>query len=231
MRSVLFGCCSVFPSARLAIAVAVLTLFPLTAPSRAASDISQTRSVGGFYLVIFRGAFRGTITAGKKTTRVLVSGTPSVVSRVTTDVSGGTLIVKMKGKLGPSEPLPKVQIELPELHGYADEGASSVTIAGLTGGDIYFQTTDSSLVASGVADTEDVQLSGTGKIDTTGVDAREAAARNYGSGTVYVRANGSLRMDIDGAGDIRYTYTGNPSHLVTQMNGTGKISRLDLGRR
>ena len=220
-------CWSAFPPARLAIVVGVLVLVPLAAPTRAAGDISQTRDVCCFYLVIFRGAFSGAITAGKPTTRVVVSGNPIVVSGVTTEVSGGTLIVKMKGKLGPSEPLPKVEIELPELHGYADEGpASSVKIAGLTGRDMQIQTSNSSIVASGVADTEDVQLEGAGKIDTTGVDAREAAARNYGSGTVYVRASGNLRMDIDGVGDIRYIYTGTPSHLVTQMNGTGKIRRL-----
>ena len=213
--------------AAIAILVAALIAGPVSATSSAAGDISQTRNVCCFYLVILRGAFRATITAGRQSTRVVVSGSPSLVSRVTTEVSGGTLIVKMKGKLGTSEPRPKVEIELPELHGYADEGpASSVKIAGLTGRDIEFQTADSSIVASGIAATEDVQLEGTGKLDTTGVDAREAAARNYGSGTVYVRASGNLRMDIDGAGDIRYIYTGNPAHLVTQMNGTGKIRRL-----
>jgi hypothetical protein len=171
------------------------------------------------------GAFASEIAAGKQQTRVVVSGNPDVVARVTTEVSGGTLVVGMRPGLGVFGRSPKLEIRLPVLRGFANNGAGSVNITGLTGGDIEIENAGAaSIVASGRAAREDVSLEGVGKIDTTALDARDVTVSNDGVGSVQVRASGILTMSVNGVGEIRYS--GNPSHVESHINGIGRIDRL-----
>jgi len=41
---------------------------------------------------------------------------------------------------------------------------------------------------------------------------------------VHVRANGSLKMNLNGVGEVRYA--GTPSHVESQVSGIGTIGRL-----
>ena len=47
---------------------------------------------------------------------------------------------------------------------------------------------------------------------------------NNGVGGVYVRASGTLSASVNGVGEIRYT--GNPTHVDSQVNGVGRISKI-----
>jgi hypothetical protein len=209
----------------LSVFVATLIVIPLAAPSLAADDVAETRTVSAFDRVRLDGAFASEIAAGKQQTRVVVSGNPDVVARVTTEVSGGTLVVGMRPGLGVFGRSPKLEIRLPVLRGFANNGAGSVNITGLTGGDIEIENAGAaSIVASGRAAREDVSLEGVGKIDTTALDARDVTVSNDGVGSVHVRASGILTMSVNGVGEIRYS--GNPSHVESHINGIGRIDRL-----
>jgi hypothetical protein len=203
---------------------AVVILAWVAAPSRAADSVSETRKVSGFDRIRLAGAFETVVTVGEPASLTL-SGDPEAVGRIMTEVGGGTLIIGTHSDGWPFHQMVKLTITLPALHGFASEGVGPSTISGLAGGDIEISTAGAgSIVASGRAENEDVSLSGVGKIDTTALDARDVTVSNSGLGTVHVRASGNLTMSVSGLGTIRYT--GNPSHVESQISGLGRIGRL-----
>jgi hypothetical protein len=131
----------------------------------------------------------------------------------------------MQPGLGFFERAPRLRITLPTLRGFANDGAGSVHISGLDGGDIEIENAGAaSIVASGVASRETITLDGVGKIDASALDAHDVTAENNGVGVVRVRASGLLTMTVNGVGSIRYT--GNPTHIDPHINGLGSIGRL-----
>jgi hypothetical protein len=203
---------------------AVMMVVPFASPSRAADDVSETRNISGFERVRMQGAFKTEIVAGEHRTSVVITGKRDEISRVTTDVRDGVLVVGVRGA-GIFSGAPKVKITLPVLRGFENEGASSTTISGLTGGDIDIANAGAaSIVATGRAARENITLNGTGKIDATGVAAHDVTVSNNGLGGVYVRANGALTLSVNGVGEIRYS--GNPTHVTSSINGVGRISRM-----
>jgi hypothetical protein len=207
-----------------AAAVAVVVI-SMARPSRGASDVAEPRKVSGFDHIRLRGAFTTEIIGGARTTHVVVTAPPDVLSRVTTDVSDGTLVVEMRSGTNIFSGTPKLRISLPVLRGFANEGAGNIKISGLTGADVAITNAGAATIdASGRAMSETISLNGTGKIDTTGVDARDVTVDNNGVGIVHVRASGSLTMNVNGVGEIRYT--GNPAHVDSHVNGVGRISPL-----
>lgn len=211
-------------------ALAAITLtaalaVPAARPGRAAEADSQTRTVGHFDKVKTSGAFTVSITAGARSVSVTVSGDRDVIARVTTEVNDGTLEIGMKPGTNSFGTSPKIDIKVPALRGFENDGAGSVTIAGIGGGD--FSITNSgtaSITVTGRAANEDISLNGTGKIDVTGVDAHDVTVDNNGVGSVRVRASGELTMSVNGVGEIRYA--GNPTAVHSSVNGIGRISRL-----
>jgi Putative auto-transporter adhesin, head GIN domain len=208
------------------VCIGAVIVGPFAVPSLAAGSVSETRDVSGFDRIRLEGAFTTEITAGKDGTAVVISGNRDLVGRVTTEVNGDTLVVGMHGSgFGFFEGSPKIEITLPVLRGFSNSGAGSATIAGLTGGDIEIENAGAgSIVATGLADREDVTLAGVGTIDTTGLDAQDVTVSNDGVGSVHVRASGNLTMNVDGVGEIRYA--GTPAHIESEVNGIGKIGRL-----
>jgi hypothetical protein len=189
-----------------------------------AAGVSEKRSLSGFDRIRLTGPFTTEITAGEQTL-VTFSGDRDAVSRITTKVDGDTLIVGMRGGDWPFQRKARLAIALPMLRGVANDGAGSVRISGLTGGDIEIENAGAgSIVASGRAANEAVSLDGVGKIDATAVDAHDVTVNNNGVGSVLVRASGVLSMSVNGLGEIRYA--GNPSHVESQVNGLGRIGRL-----
>jgi len=212
-------------AAGVAALIATLVVAPFGTSSSGGNDVSETRSVSGFDRIRLEGAFTTSITAGVPRTRVVVSGTQDAVARVTAEVQGDTLVVGQRSGFDPFGRPPKVEISLPALRGLANSGTGSTNISGLTGSDIEIENAGAgSIVASGTAGREDVSLNGVGKIDTTELDAHDVTVDSNGVGAVHVRANGSLKMNLNGVGEVRYA--GTPSHVESQVSGIGKIGRL-----
>jgi hypothetical protein len=210
----------------LTVTAATLLLPANAVPGRAAEDISQHRPVTGFDRVRLQGAFKAEIAAGQRSTSVVVTGDPDLVARVTTEVRDRTLFVGMRSGGGAFQThTPKLTIALPALRSFSNDGASSVRISGLAGGDVSIANAGAAAVtASGRASKENVSLKGTGKIDAAAVQAGDVTVENDGIGAVYVRASGSLTMNLNGIGEIRYA--GNPKHVESHVNGIGHIGPL-----
>jgi hypothetical protein len=209
---------------RFAVALAAAPLaVAFSAPTLAASDVSQTRAVSGFDQITLNGAFKTKIVVGPSP-HVVVSGDPDVLASVKTNVSGHTLVVEMK-RAWVSLSAPRLTISLPALRSFTDEGAGTTNITGLSGGNLKLQISGAgSIVAAGRADSETITLDGAGKIDATAVDAGDVTVDNNGLGWVHVRAHGRLKMTVNGVGEIRYA--GNPSNVQSEINGVGRISHL-----
>jgi hypothetical protein len=209
---------------RFVCALAALLVTPLSAPA-AAADASEMRTVSGFDRIRLQGVFSTEISAGAGRTSVVVSGDPDAVARVTTAVEGGTLLVGMRPGAGSSSRSLKLMVALPVLRGFANEGAGSTNITGLTGADIEITNAGTgSIVAAGRAARETIALNGTGRIDVTGVAAHDVTVDNNGVGSVRVRADGLLTLNVNGIGEIRYA--GNPARVDGHVNGVGRIAPL-----
>jgi hypothetical protein len=210
---------------RLAAVLAAIPLVAAAFSSDAEAAVSQPRDVSGFDQIRLQGAFTATITAGSRTTSVVITGDPAVVNNVTTGLDGKTLVVGMKPGTNFLKNTPGLTIALPALTGFANEGAGSMKIVGLTGGTVALSNAGAATItASGRAANLTIALDGTGKIDTTGVNARDVTVDNNGVGSVRVRASGNLTMNVNGVGEIRYA--GNPTNVESHVNGVGRISRL-----
>jgi hypothetical protein len=208
----------------LAVLTAALIVIPVATATRAADDVSETRNVTKFDRIRVTGAFTTTVTVGEKQL-VVLSGNPDAVGRVTTEVEDGTLVVGSRPEFGFFNHSAKIEISVPALRDFANNGAGSVKIGGLAGGDLELENAGTaSVVVSGVAANVDISQNGVGKIDTTALEAHDVTVSNNGVGTVRVRASGDLTMSVNGVGEIRYT--GNPTHVESHVNGIGRISRL-----
>ena len=201
-----------------------IVLLSLARGAAAADTFAQTRALGSFDRIRLGGAFTTEIVAGEKRSQIVISGERDVVERVTTEVRGGTLEVGMRdGSMNHESP--KLVITLPALRGINNSGAGTVKITGLHGGDVAIANAGAaSITAAGRASDLQIALDGAGKIDTTAVSARDVTVNNNGVGAVYVRASGSLTMNVNGIGEIRYA--GNPSHVESHVNGIGRIGKM-----
>jgi hypothetical protein len=203
---------------------ASLALLP-AGPARAADDTTQTRPLASFDRVRLDGAFKTEIVAGGARSQIVIRGERDIVTRVTTGIESGTLVVGMRHSDGIFNSFPKLVITLPALRGFANDGAGTVKISGLTGGDVDIANAGAgAITVAGRAANMKITLDGTGKIDTTAVDAHDVRVDNNGLGGVYVRANGSLTMNVNGVGEIRYA--GNPTHVESHVEGIGRTGRL-----
>jgi hypothetical protein len=206
-----------------AVAAAVMVL-RFASPGRAAEGVDQSRSVGHFDRVRTEGMFRTQIAVGSAAQHVSIGGDPAVVARVTTTIEGDTLVIGMKPGMNLFDTGPTVTIAAPKLRGYANSGAGSATITGLSGDVSLSNAGTASITATGRAAHLAIELDGVGKIDTTAVDARDVTVDNNGVGRVDVRASGSLLMNVNGVGEIRYA--GSPASIDQHVNGVGRIRRL-----
>ena len=191
-------------------------------PGRAADDETQTRRVSGFDHVRLEGAFKATVNAGRPRTRFSMTGSSDALARVTVEVRDGTLVVGTRDDEHIEGHFPSIEVDVPVLRGFKLTGAGAASIAGLTGSDVSIEVPGAgSVVASGRAAHETIVLDGVGKIDASAVNARDVDADNNGLGAIYVRGSGSMTLNVNGLGEIRYA--GNPRHVDKNVNGLGRI--------
>jgi hypothetical protein len=194
-------------------------------PVSAADRVSQTRSVSGFDRIRLDGAFSATVTAGTRETRFVMSGDPDQLARVTTKVSDGLLVVGMRDGDNHLKGTVRLIVDLPVLRSFKIAGVGHANITGLTGADLELSIPGAaSIDASGRAGNETIALDGTGKIDASAVTAHNVTADANGVGAIYVQGSGSMVLNLNGVGEIRYK--GNPTNVEKHVNGVGRISAM-----
>lgn len=183
--------------------------------------VTQTRDVDPFTAVDLAGANAITIGVGGEQ-RVVVRADDNLVSRVTTEVREGTLVVDESGSFETVVPM-TVEITVPSLDGVYLTGSGTILIdahelgalrVGLPGA--------GSITGAGSAGTLDVDLTGSGDVDLGKLVARDATVVLSGSGTVLVHVTGALEADVSGTGSV--TYTGDPDSVDREITGTGSVA-------
>ncbi|SFS14279.1 Putative auto-transporter adhesin, head GIN domain [Microbacterium sp. cf046] len=173
--------------------------------------------------------------------RLVIRASESALERLTSEVSGDTLVLGTTP--GPVISLGDVSYELTlpdlesiEVNGSGDidsavsaEGTIRLDIDG--SGDLQWSGLDAERVEIRVAGSGEVEMSGrtaelaieldgSGSIDVEALKAQDAVVSISGSGDIDVSASDSLAAEISGSG--RITYSGDPT-VDADISGSGEV--------
>jgi hypothetical protein len=208
-----------------------------------ASASTETRNVGDFTSIRLEGIADLYVSQGAEK-RVQVDAAQDVMSHITTTVENGTLVISTKGHLY-NPGLITVHVTAPNIEAITTTGTGNVTgQTPIKASDLTLNSTgtgnitlsvDASKITSEITGTGDLDLSGsTGSssvsIDGTGnyhaqkLTCNDADIQSSGTGDVEVRANQSLKIDLTGTGNVRYT--GTATKVETSVTGVGHVSKF-----
>jgi Putative auto-transporter adhesin, head GIN domain len=189
---------------------------------------TETRQVEPFDAIEMKGAARLEITVGKPQS-VSIEGREAMLSRIDTQVRGGTLHIESRFKdwvVGQGRSRLTIRISVPSLESLKLQGGNDAQLAGFDGG-------HSTIEAEGAANIEadgrleglTVHLAGAGNADLSRLVTEAAKVSVDGVGSVIVHPTDTLEATMNGVGSI--LYTGNPREVNTRMNGLGTIGRSE----
>ncbi len=182
----------------------------------------EVREVGQFERVESLGSIDVVIRAGEES-RVSISGDDNLLEFVVTEVSRGTLEVRLEnGSYEFGEPL-VVTISVPQLESLELNGSGSATITGLKQESITLSVLGSGDVrASGSVDLLHASVKGSGDLSLRELKARSAVASVLGSGDIALHAEEYLKASVQGSGDI--DYWGSPADCDVESLGSGSVN-------
>jgi putative autotransporter adhesin-like protein len=210
--------------------VAVLLLFQFDVFTSSSSSTavhgsgvaaSQTREVPAFSGVELAGSNNVTIHVGGKQS-VVVHADDNLLSRVTTEVRAGGLVVgNTPGSFTTKSPM-HVDIRMPSLATLRLSGSGVVSADGIRSSSLTVTLAGSGVIhASGRATRLDANLSGSGDARLGQLVADDVRATVSGSGRILVTATQRLNASVPGSGVI--VYAGNPQ-LETSITGSGAVT-------
>jgi len=181
--------------------------------------------VSGFTSIEIAGAADATVSFGD-TESVVVETDDNILPLITTEVSGGKLVINTRSNTNFSTELGiKVTVTMKELEAAEVSGSGNMTLIGVPGGAVKVEISGSgNITAAGVADSVEVNLDGSGNILCGELQAKTAVIRLDGSGNVAVYASQSLDAAIGGSGNVQYG--GDPTQLQTSVTGSGSIDPM-----
>lgn len=203
-----------------------LPLFALLLAYRAAhadGDIaSETRSVPEFVAVELAGTLEVEVTVGKAAS-VVVSGERDLLSRVTTTVKNGTLVIDTKNdhERHRNSHL-KATVTMPELKKASLSGTGTVHVDGVAAPSLELDLSGTgSLIVAGTTDSLRASLRGTGEIKAKQLAAKDAAVELSGTGSATLYASQSLDARVSGTGSV--SVHGNPARVKKSVSGLGSV--------
>ncbi len=195
---------------------------PTAATQGSGVPATQTREVASFQSVELAGGNNVVINVGEKQS-VIVKGDDNLLSRVTTKVESGKLVIANKpGSLTAKSPM-IVAVTVPTLSELTLAGGGNIVVSGLKAETLIVTLSGSgNVTGSGTARSLDVTLSGSGNAWFTQLPATDVHAVLSGSGTIRVTATKSLDAIVPGSGTI--TYSGHPQQVTKSVTGSGAIT-------
>jgi hypothetical protein len=157
------------------------------------------------------------------TQSVIVHADTNLLSRVTTRVRSGTLVIgTTPGNLSAKAPM-FVAVNLPSLDALTLRGDGNITVTGINSRDLTVVLPGSgNIQATGTTTRLDVTMSGEGTVLLRQLIARDVKAALSGDGTIILTATHSLNASVSSSGTI--LYSGNPPHVTTKLTGKGTIT-------
>jgi len=211
-----------------------------------AMSISEPRSVSGFDAINLKDFWEIFLTQGESESLVL-EGEEELLSRVKTEVVNGELQISFGNWLDfllPPRPL-KIYVTLKEVHSIKISGAGSLHAAIVQTDHLRLVTSGSSkmdigsLVAndldvnlsgagefdlSGQVNSQNLQVSGTGKYRARGLACQKVNLRVSGSCRTLLNVQESLDVRVSGSAEVRYV--GNPK-VQQHVTGSASIRKAD----
>ena len=182
---------------------------------------AQTRTVAGFSRLDLTGSNNVTVVVGAPQS-VVVRADSNLISHVTTQVVGGTLVIGDTGSFTRRAPM-SVEVSVPSLTRLNLSGDGQISVTGINVPRLAVTVSGSGLLsAAGTATQLDVTLSGDGQAQLFQLTARDVHAVVTGSGLIQVNATTSLDAAVPGTGVI--VYSGNPPQVTTSVTGTGAVT-------
>ena len=183
---------------------------------------TQRRDVPAFDGVELAGGNNVVIHVGKPQS-VVVKADDNLLSRVTTKVQSGTLVIaNTPGSLVAKTPM-SVVVTVPTLGELTLAGGGNIVADGIETQSLTVTLSGSgNLTGSGTAGSLGVTLSGSGNAWFTGLVADDVHAVLSGSGNIFVTASKSLAASIPGSGTI--VYAGNPHDVTKDVTGSGVVT-------
>jgi hypothetical protein len=202
--------------------LAVLLLAGCTITRGSGQLSSEPRQVSGFTKVELSGS--GELKIEQTGTESLtISAEDNLLPKITSEVSGGTLVlgVKSNAKIVPTKPI-SYSLTVKDLTGLAVAGSGSVTMSKLATPALSTDISGSAAItASGTADNQDLKISGSGRYQAEQLMSKTVNVDISGSGVANVYATDLLDVQMSGSGTL--TYSGDPKQVTQQITGSGKL--------
>lgn len=182
---------------------------------------TETRPVSGFSAVQLDGSGEVAVRqTGAES--VTIEAEEAVLHRVTAVVSGRTLRLGVRAGMGWSGANPiRYRVTVRSLDEVAVTGSGSVEVSDLSTPRLHADISGSGRITlAGSAETQSVDLSGSGVCDADALTGRTADVRVSGSGQVVVAVTDRLDATISGSGSV--TYRGTPE-VNQQITGSGRL--------
>jgi hypothetical protein len=183
---------------------------------------SQARDVAAFHGVELRGTNNVVVHVGAKQS-VVVRADASLLSRVTTKVQSGTLVIgNTPGSFSSKSPM-RVEVGVPSLDALTLTGNGTIVVDGIAADSLHVTLPgNGTLTARGTATRLDLTVSGSGTAQFEQLVADDAHAVLSGSGAIFLTATRTLDASVSGSGVIRYG--GNPHDVSERVTGSGAIN-------
>ena len=183
---------------------------------------TETRTIGDFKKVEINGSCDVSVSVGSAA-GLTVTADDNFLEYIVTEVRDGTLVVEMKsGSYSPSVHM-KVYATVPSLAALAIRGSADADVTGLSGDRFELSIEGSGdAKASGKVGAVVAKVAGSGDVNASNVEARDATVEVSGSGDVEVWATDSLTVSIAGSGDVGYK--GEPK-VTKSVAGSGSVRK------
>jgi hypothetical protein len=147
---------------------------------------------------------------------VSVQGDDNLLSHITTEVKGNTLVIGQDANWKSKEGI-TVSVSGPDLREMILEGSGQMVATGISGSDFKISVGGSGEVrVEGKVDDVDVSLAGSGSIQTVGLQSGDASVDISGSGHVSAFATEAATVNISGSG-------------VAEIHGGAKVTKSISG--
>ena len=182
---------------------------------------TEVRAVGDFEEIELRG--QGSIELSFGPPQPLeVTADDNVLPLIKTELRGRRLVVQIDGSIR-TEVGVVLRATIRDIKVVSCEGAASVSLDGLQNEDLLIEVDGvGAVVAFGTTDNLTVSTTGAGLIQAGALQARNVDITIAGTGSVVTHATEKLKVDIRGAGVVRYS--GDPE-LQKSVHGLGVVTK------
>ncbi len=151
-----------------------------------------------------------------------VTADDNILPLIKTDLRGRRLVVQIEGSIR-TEVGVVLRATVPDIKVVSCEGAAMVDLQGVQNEDLLIEVNGAgAVVADGTTDNLTVSTKGAGHIEVGELQARNVDITVTGTGSVVTHATDKLKVDITGAGVVRYS--GDPE-LQKSVRGIGVVTR------